>query len=71
MDMTTTMQLVGGLQVGSANDERFYDHLLARLPKDVPNTGSLTRYVAFDYLTDTQHAITFLGIEVERIDQIP
>ena len=71
MDKTATIQLIGGLRLGAADDESFYGNLFARLPKEVRNTGRLTRYVAFDYLTDGQHSITFLGIEVERIEHIP
>ncbi len=65
------MQLIGGLRLGSANDDSFYDELLTRLPSEVKNTGNLTRYVAFDYLTDQNDPITFLGIEVDSIENIP
>jgi len=41
------------------------------MTKEVRNTGSLTRYVAFDYLTDEKDPITFLGIEVDSIENIP
>ncbi len=41
------------------------------MTRDVRNTGSLTRYVAFDYLTDEKDSITFLGIEVDGISNIP
>ena len=73
MNSTSTMQLVGGLRVGAAapGDYRFYGDLFARLPKEVSNTGALTRYVAFDHLADDESAITFLGIEVNGIESIP
>ncbi len=71
MDEHAKIQLVGGLRIGNAEDESFYDNLLVRLPKEVKNTGSTTRFVAFDYLTDDENAITFLGIEVDNIENIP
>ena len=67
------MQIVGGLRLGIAapGDYSFYGDLFARLPTEVKNTGALTRYVAFDYLTDGEDPITFLGIEVDSIESIP
>ncbi len=52
MNDNSKIQLVGGLRIGNPDDESFYDNLLVRLPKDVKNTGNITRFVAFDYLTD-------------------
>jgi len=65
------VQLIGGLRIGSASDESFYDNLLSRLPKEVKHTGGITRYVGFDYLTDDENPITFLGIEVDKVQDIP
>ena len=67
------MQLVGGLRIGASapGDYSFYSNLFARMAKEIRNTGSLTRYVAFNYLTDGNNPITFLGIEVDSIQNIP
>ena len=72
-DDTTSMQLVGGLRLGAApaGDYSFHSNLFARMTVEVGNTGSLTRYVAFDYLTDEPDPIAFLGIEVDSIGNIP
>ncbi len=71
MENQRNMKLIGGLRIGSSSDESFYDNLLSRLPKEVKNTGDITRYVAFDYLSDNENSITFLGIEVDKIEIIP
>lgn len=71
MDDKAKIQLIGGLRIGNPEDESFYDNLLVRLPKEVKKTGSITRFVAFDYLTDDENTITFLGIEVDSIETIP
>jgi GrpB-like predicted nucleotidyltransferase (UPF0157 family) len=67
------MQLVGGLRIGTAapGNDSFYRDLLVRLPSEVRDTGPLTRFVAFDFLSDGTDPITFLGIEVESIAPIP
>lgn len=67
------MQLIGGLRTGicPGGDNSFYANLFARMTKEVSNTGSLTRYVAFDYLSNERDSITFLGIEVDGIENIP
>ena len=65
------MQLVGGLRIGSASDDSFYDIFLSRLPKEVKNTGRITRFLAFDFLTAEKTPITFWGIEVDEIEDIP
>lgn len=67
------MQLIGGLRIGASppGDYSFYANLFARMTKEVSNTGSLTRYVAFDYLSKEKNPITFLGIEVHGIENIP
>ncbi|MEZ4601188.1 MAG: GrpB family protein [Syntrophotaleaceae bacterium] len=64
--------LVGGMRIGSpvAGDYSFYADLFSRMAREVPNTGELTRYVAFDCFADGAR-ITFLGIEVDRIDGVP
>ena len=67
------LQLVGGLRLGVAapGDFSFYADLFRRLTKEVSNTGDMTRYVCFDYLTDQKNPITFFGIEVDGVDSIP
>ncbi len=69
----TKMQIVGALRNGASpqGDDSFYDNLFPRLISEVQNIGNLTRYVTFDYLTTDEHAITFFGIEVDNIDNIP
>ncbi|MBI9049576.1 MAG: GrpB family protein [Anaerolineaceae bacterium] len=71
MGNSAKMQLIGGIQFGPVDNESFYNNLLVRLPKEVKNTGNITRYVAFEYLTDDENPITFLGIEVNSIENIP
>ncbi|MDT8389691.1 MAG: GrpB family protein [Lentisphaeria bacterium] len=70
---TGAMKLIGGLKLGASapGDYSFYGDLFSRLPKEVKHAGDLTRYVAFDYLTAGNDSITFLGIEVDKIDAIP
>jgi len=41
------------------------------MTREVRNTGELTRYIAFDYLTKEETPITFLGIEVDAVENIP
>lgn len=67
------MKLIGGLKLGASapGGYSFYGDLFSRLPKEVKHTGDLTRYVAFDYLAAANDSITFLGIEVDRIENIP
>lgn len=71
MEDKKKIQLVGGIRLGNPEDESFYDNLLVRLPNEVKNTGRITRFVAFDYLSDDESTITFLGIEVDNIENIP
>jgi len=73
MDDTTRILLVGGVKVGASppGDYSFYGNLFMRMTKEVRNIGDLTRYIAFDYLTDENDPITFLGIEVDSIENIP
>ncbi|MEA5114768.1 MAG: GrpB family protein [Geobacteraceae bacterium] len=73
MDNTARIRLVGGVKVGASppGDYSFYGNLFMRMTKEVRNTGNLTRYLAFDYLTDENDPITFLGIEVDSIENIP
>ena len=72
-DRKSIIQLVGGLRLGTAppGDRSFYSSLFARLPEEVSNTGGVTRYMGFDHLAEGEYRITFLGIEVDRIESIP
>jgi hypothetical protein len=67
------IKLIGGLRLGKSEpgDYSFYGNMFSRLPREVKNTGELTRELAFDYFTDSDDPITFLGIEVDRIEDIP
>lgn len=49
----------------------FYKQLFARLPRQVKNTGSVTRYVGFQAKLSRVKILIFLGIEVECIGRIP
>lgn len=73
MDNAARIQLVGGVKVGTSlpGDYSFYGNLFGRMTKEVRNTGNLTRYLAFDYLSDENDPITILGIEVDSIENIP
>jgi len=50
---------------------RFYGGLFDRLPKEARNVGSLTRYVGYQRKVGEGVDLHFLGIEVERIEDIP
>jgi len=67
------LHLVGGIRIGTSppGDYSFYGNLFSRMTREVRNTGALTRYVAFDYLTKEETPITFLGIEVDTVQNIP
>ncbi len=49
----------------------FYSGLFDRLTKDVPHTGDVTRYVAFESHVSGNDYLHFFGIEVEQIAEIP
>jgi GrpB-like predicted nucleotidyltransferase (UPF0157 family)/predicted transcriptional regulator YdeE len=72
----TNLLLVGGQQVLAANDNfeetlGFYGDLFRRLTREVEHTGDRTRYVGYrSAMTRTEH-LHFIGIEVDRIEEIP
>ena len=66
------MMLVGGRQTGASPDvQEFYAGLFGRLTNEVKHTGSLTRYVGFEGCPAGGTPVRFLGIEVEKIEDIP
>ena len=69
---TAGMRLVGGLQVDAPDgDHSLYHSLFARMTAEVENTGNLTRYVGYESFRDGKDHLRFLGIEVDRIGDIP
>lgn len=70
------IRLIGGQQVLACDGDaegrlRFYGALFDRLPREVRNTGGLTRYVAYQSRVGEGLGLHFLGLEVERIEGIP
>lgn len=68
-------QLVGRQQVFGPEDSyedqlRFYGDLFASLTQEVKHTGDLTRYVGYQSRSG-ERCLHFLGIEVERIQDLP
>jgi GrpB-like predicted nucleotidyltransferase (UPF0157 family) len=68
--------LVGGqsiLTAGGDPDEliRFYGGLFGRLTREVKHTGNVTRYVGYQSAVGGQDVLHFVGIEVDRIADIP
>ncbi len=61
-------QLEAGPSRGSL---AYYGDLFANLPRVVRHTGELTRFVAFQRQADEAHTTHFLGVEVERLDDLP
>lgn len=71
-DRTPRIRLIGGQELGPPpGDHSLHRTLFTRLPREVKHTGSLTRYVGFDSFVDGGTPVRFLGIEVERIEDLP
>jgi hypothetical protein len=72
---STRMQLVGSQQTISDGDveglQRFYGRLLDRLAKEVKHTGDVARHIGYRSALEGQHTLHFLGMEVNRIADIP
>jgi len=70
------IQLIGGQQVLSSEGDfekmlSFYGSLFDRLTKEVKHTGDLSRYVGYQSPVSESAYLHFLGIEVNRIEEIP
>ena len=60
-----------GARPGSRRVARFYGEVFARLLREVRETGDLTRYVGYQGEARDGASLRFLGLEVERIPEIP
>ena len=71
-----SLLIVGGQRVLAAEDDpeafiRFYGGIFARLTKEVRHTGDVTRYVGYQSSVGGGDYLHLIGIEVQRIEDIP
>jgi GrpB-like predicted nucleotidyltransferase (UPF0157 family) len=66
------MRLVGGQQLNAAQgDYSLIATLFDRLPREVKHTVAVPRIVGFEGFLGAEDRVRFLGIEVEKIEDIP
>lgn len=73
--MTPTDVLLIGKAAVLADDEAeanlaFYGDAFARLPRETSGLADVTRFVGYQSRVDARHALHFLGVEAERLDDL-
>jgi GrpB-like predicted nucleotidyltransferase (UPF0157 family) len=66
------LRLIGGLLVHAADPEyRWFRRTVDRVTTEVAPPGKLARLIGFETRPKGAHGLRFLGIDVERLDEIP